>query len=662
MIIHASQKLDFALKSDCPVITICFIKTSYIYRIIIYTAMCPKNNILFVILLTLLVSCSTRNKPVGCQQPMIIPQPVSLEPGQGVYTFDSKSYFSVSPGQHEIEDLVSLFSGKWPYATEHIPVRSEEKAAKHAIRIEILPEPDAALSNEGYKLDVHPQTVFIQANSIAGAFYGLQTLSQLLPVQTEAGQVEIPCLSVVDYPRFAWRGLLLDVSRHFFPKEFVLRYIDQMAMYKFNVLQLHLTDDQGWRVQINALPRLTEVGAWRAERVGDWWHREPQLPGEKTTYGGYYTHKDLKQMIEYARQRNIMIVPEIEVPGHGLAAIAAYPELSCTGKPYTVNVGNKFYGIDDNAFCAGNDAVFNFLESVIAEVAEIFPSPYIHIGGDECYRGFWEKCPKCKKRMADENLKNLEELQSYFVKRVEKIAQAKGKKIIGWDEILEGGLAPDAVVMSWRGMSGGIKAIAEKHHVIMTPERNCYLDLYQGEPSVEPVTYSMCRLSDSYSFEPVPEGVDPQYVMGGQGNLWAESIPTGRHVEYMTWPRALALSEVLWSPKEQRSWKSFIPRVEHHFGRLETAGINYAKSVYNTIVTPVKDSITHQLIRIQLGSEIEGTDIYYTFDGTNPDRYSLRYEQPVSIPKNATTIRCISYYGGKAGRMITIPIKELEKR
>ncbi len=322
-------------------------------------------------------------------------------------------------------------------------------------------------------------------------FYGLQTLLQLLPPDIEAAKAvnrswTIPCVNIVDYPRFGWRGLMLDVSRHFFTKEEVKRYIDEMAKYKYNVFHWHLSDDNGWRIEIKAFPELTQKGAWRVERVGRWGTFAPAQPGEATPYGGFYTQDDIREIIRYAQDRYITILPEIDVPAHSLSMIAAMPNLSCTQLQYAVGPGDSLRRKNDNVLCIGNDSVYAVLDKVFTEIAALFPSKYIHIGGDEAFKGFWSNCPKCHKRMDKEHLKDVNELQSYFVKRMEKMLNSKGKKLIGWDEILEGGLAPEATVMSWRGMKGGIEAARMNHHVVMTPWDFCYLDLYQGETAAEP--------------------------------------------------------------------------------------------------------------------------------------------------------------------------------
>ncbi len=595
----------------------------------------------------------------------LIPRPVKVENHPGVFRLRNTTKLVTDPANVDLADLFAAML-KAPTGFTLGYATSSNKGIHFAINTTY----NSILGNEGYILEVKPSRIDISANKPAGLFYGMQTLMQLLPkeiespVKTEQDNWLIPCLKITDYPRFGWRGLMLDVSRHFFPKEVVIKYIDQLAKYKMNVFHWHLTDDQGWRIEIKSLPGLTEIGAWRAPRMGLWWARDPQAEGEETTYGGYYTQEDVKEIIRYAQQRFVTIVPEIDVPGHSLAALAAYPELSCTGGQFHVNVGNTFYGKEDNALCPGNEQSFEFMDKVLGEVATLFPGQYIHIGGDECFKGFWKDCDKCKKRMVDEKLKTVEELQSYFIKRMVKIIQSKNKKLIGWDEILEGGLAPESTVMSWRGMQGGIEAAKMNHQVVMTPTTNCYLDLYQGDPAIEPPTYSMLTLSDCYNFDPVPKGVsDSTLILGGQGNLWTESVPNYRHAEYMTWPRAFALAEVFWSPKETKNKGNFIQRTEQHLLRFDQRDINYARSFYDAIILPYIDN--EGSLKIKLVTEFEGLELYYTFDNTYPDYHSQEYskDETLTIPKNADSFRVITYRDNSPiGRMITISIRELEKR
>ena len=455
---------------------------------------------------------------------------------------------------------------------------------------------------------------------------------------------------------------MLDVSRHFFTKDEVERYIDEMVRYKYNTLHLHLSDDQGWRLEIKSLPQLTQHGAWRVARTGRWGEFLPPLANEPATYGGFYTQDEMREIIRYAAQRYVTILPEIDIPAHSLALISSYPNLSCTQLNYSVNPGSRGPVRDDNVLCIGNDSIYMMLDKILTEVAALFPNPYIHVGGDEAYKGFWAACPKCTKRMQDEHLNNVEELQSYFIKRVEKMVNAKGKKLIGWDEILEGGLAPEATVMSWRGMSGGIAAAKMKHAVVMTPWDYCYLDLYQGESVVEPPTYGICRLKDSYTYDPVPDSVDERLILGGQGNLWTESVPTYRHVEYMTWPRGLALAEVYWSPKKARNWDDFTQRMEVEFRRMDVAGIKYARSAYNVILAPKR--VPGSDFVVGMSTEFNGLDIYYTFDQTAPDNYYSKYNGTlVKWPLGATQINVITYRDGRPiGEQVNIKKDDLAKR
>jgi hexosaminidase len=536
----------------------------------------------------------------------------------------------------------------------------EEKGSRGAIVV-LVGEKYRGRGKEGYSLSVSSSGVRIEAGSPAGAFYGMQTFLQLAPAG-KGDNVAVPCVEILDSPRFAWRGLMLDVARHFFTKQEVMRYIDEIVRYKYNVLHLHLSDDQGWRIEIKSLPELTQHGAWRVPRTGRWGDYLPALGDEAATYGGYYTQDDMREIIRYARERYVTILPEIDVPAHSLALISSYPNLSCTQLPYPVNPGARPPVRQDNALCIGNDSVFLVLDKIFTELAALFPCEYIHVGGDEAYKGFWADCPKCQKRMADEHLKNVDELQSYFVKRMEKMLTAKGKKLIGWDEILEGGLAPSATVMSWRGMSGGVTAARMGHPVVMTPWDYCYLDLYQGEPVGEPPTYGMCRLKDSYTHDPVPDSVDERLILGGQGNLWSESVPNFRHVEYMTWPRGLALAEVYWSPKPKRNWDDFISRMEAEFPRMDAANIKYARSAYNVIITAKRGADRDMVVG--MSTEVSGLDIYYSFDCTNPDRFYPKYDStPVKFPLGATQLNVITYRNGQPiGEQIIIKKDDLMKR
>lgn len=608
----------------------------------------------------LFTQCQSSGNNQQTEQTALIPIPQTVTYAETTFKISQGTTIGLESSSAELLSIADYFNHKVNPALGY----SLEVKEQGDIQFSLINNPD--LGNEGYHLKVEKRQISIEANQPAGIFYGVQTLLQMLPKEIRSQQVQhdvewaIAGADITDKPQFPWRGLMLDVSRHWFTKEEVMRFIDELAEYKMNVFHWHLTDDQGWRIEIKSLPNLTAKGAWRAKRVGQWWQREPQQPDEEATYGGYYTQEDIKDVLAYAKQRYVRVIPEIDVPGHSLATLVAYPELACMKAPKYVNVGNKFYGEDENTLCAGKEETFEFLDKVFTEVAALFPDEYIHVGGDECFKGFWHKCPRCQARMKAENLKDENELQSYVIHRLESILKAKGKKLIGWDEFLEGGLAPDATVMSWRGMEGGIKAAKANHHVIMTPTQHCYLDLWQGEPSVEPDTYSMCRLSDSYRFNPVPDNVPAEMVLGGQGNLWSESVPTFRHAEYMTWPRGWALAEVLWSGPAKTDWDEFWPRVEKHFERADVAGINYARSMYNAIITPYKEN---NECLIKLDCELKDSDIYYTFDNTDPDSFSPKYFEPLRIPKNATWLRVVTYRNGKpSGKVITLRIDELLKR
>ncbi len=602
----------------------------------------------------------------------LIPQPASVQPRTGSFTLTkSASIHYNKPEAQSVADMLGL--------RLNVPTGfgiAARPGKTGTIQLNLTDARNAELGDEGYTFNSSPKGVVITANKPAGLFYGMQTLLQLLPKDIESkapvktGRLwTLPAVWIVDHPRFGWRGIMLDVSRHFFTKDEVKQYIDQLARLKYNTFHWHLTDDNGWRIEIKSLPKLTEVGAWRVARTGHFGDRAEPKPGEPATYGGFYTQDDIRDVVAYAQARNVTIVPEIDVPGHSMAALAAYPELSCTKTPVSVNPGTPFsewYGNGtfrmkvENTLNPSDEKVYEFLDKVFTEVAALFPNQYIHVGGDECYKGYWANDPGCQALMKKLGLRHVEDLQGYFMGRVEKILTAKGKKLLGWDEILEGGISPGATVMSWRGIKGGIEAAKEGHNVVMTPTTFAYLDYNQGEVTIDPPIYATLRTSKSYSYEPVPEGVDAKYILGGQGNLWTEQIPTLRYAEYMTYPRAWALSEVFWSPKEAKNWPDFVKRVETHFDRADVAQINYSKAIYDAIV---KTSMNNGKLRLELASEAPGLDIYYTIDDTMPDQFSTRYNQPIDLPEGPITLRVITYRNGKPiGHLITLPRDALQKR
>jgi hexosaminidase len=612
---------------------------------------------------------------VFSQNISIIPEPVKLEKGTGNFQITGTTKLIYSAKDAALIKVAGYLSDKLK-SSSGITLQTAESGS--GIQLLILPKPDLKLGNEGYILDVTSAGISIKGNSPAGVFYGIQTLLQLLPKEVEkksaTGQLNwpVPAASITDYPRFGWRGIMLDVSRHYFTKEYVKNYIDQMARYKFNRFHWHLTDDNGWRIEIKSLPKLTEIGSWRVPRTGTFGSNDPQKPGEKETDGGFYTQDDIREVVAYAKDRFIEILPEVDVPGHSMAALAAYPELCVTkdtsiqvnpGTAFSTWYGNgKFAMHIDNTVNPADDNVYKFLDKVFTEIATLFPFEYIHIGGDECYKGYWEKDANVQAFMKKNNLKDGEELQSYFTKRLAKIIIDKKKKVIGWDEILEGGLAPGAAVMSWRGTKGGIEAAHLKHPVVMSPAPVYYLDMGQGEPSIEPPIYSVARLNEAYAHEPMPPGIDTTFILGAQGNLWTEQIPTTSQVEYMTYPRAFAMSESFWSPKSKKNWKTFAVKVEDHFGRLDNAGINYAPSMYDPIIKVSKNA--NGQIEVALSTEVEGLAVYYTYDNTVPNKYSQSYSnKPIVLPDGVDNFRVISYRDGKPlGRLISLKTEELLKR
>ena len=613
----------------------------------------------------------------------IIPAPVSYEnvmgTGMSMFMLDARTSMEVTDENPEAKKIAENFVNSLGFMAGQKPVFKKVLTPTMQDKVIIFTlnkTADAKLGNEGYTLDVDGTIIKMIANKPAGLFYATQTLRQLMPAQAEnkdfpMGMYPIMGCKITDYPRFGWRGLMLDVSRHFFTKDEVKSYIDLMARYKFNTFHWHLTDDNGWRIEIKSLPKLTEIGSKRVGRFGHFGNREEPKEGEPTPYGGFYTQEEIKEVVQYATERHVTIVPEIDVPGHSMAALAAYPELSTQKdvKRY-VNPGTKFAVwngdgtfkmLTENTLNPSDDKVYEFLDKVFTEVAALFPNKYIHIGGDEAYHGFWEKDPTCQAFMKKNNLKDTHELQSYFVKRVEKIVNKKGKTLLGWDEILEGGLAPNAAVMSWRGMKGGIEAAKQKHDVVMSPTTFAYLDYMQGDPTIEVPIYSGLSLKKAYSFEPVPDSTDAKYILGGQANLWTEQVQNYRHALYMTYPRAFATAESVWSPKEKKNWDSFIGRTEVHFNRFDVANLKISKAVYDAIVTTKKSG---EKLMCEMTCDVPGTEIFYTTDDSFPDKFSPKYTAPIEIPQgDDVTLRVVTIRNGQpTGRMLMIPRAALEKR
>ena len=492
----------------------------------------------------------------------VIPVPLKMEQGTGSFLLSEKTklYTNLQGGEAEL----------WENYLKALPVQLKEarmKDRKQMLLLLITPKNHQLPSPESYTLSVTPQQILIRATSGAGLFYGMQTLLQLMqPAGT--GSYSVASVEIEDTPRFAYRGLMLDVSRHFSTKEFIKKQIDALAYYKINRLHLHLTDAAGWRLEIKKYPLLTDFAAWRTDPTWKkWWNggRKYLRYDEPGASGGYYTQDDIREILAYARQHYITVIPEIEMPSHSEEVLAAYPQLSCSGEPYK-----------NSDFCVGNEETFTFLENVLTEVMELFPSEYIHVGGDEAGKSAWKTCPKCQKRMKDEHLANVDELQSYLIHRIEKFLNNHGRRLLGWDEILQGGIAPNATVMSWRGEEGGIAAVTSGHHAIMTPGAYCYLDSYQDAPYSQPEAIGgYLPLKKVYAYDPIPASLTAEQaklVYGVQGNLWVEYIPTPEHVEYMIYPRILALAEVAWSAPERKSWFDFHTRALSAVADLQKKG------------------------------------------------------------------------------------------
>ncbi len=606
----------------------------------------------------------------------IIPEPVTtvIKPGQFILP---KTVVIQAAASTDMEKAATYLKNKLTTSTGAFVTIKNTFAAPATIKLLLYPKQDATLGKEGYHLWVTAKGIIIKANEPAGLFYGVQTLVQLFPKEIESPQVvshvkwTAPCVDITDYPRFAWRGLMLDVSRHFFTKEEVKQYIDQMVRYKFNLLHMHLTDDEGWRIEIKSLPRLTTVGAYNVKKVGEFGNFSQPKADEPRTYGGFYTQDDIRELVQYGKDRFLNIMPEVDVPGHSLAAVVAYPELSCTpgAENYKVRSGehmmnfgkNGITALVDNTLNPSSEKTYAFLDKVMTEVAQLFPFGYIHLGGDECAKNFWAQSDSVKALMQKEGLKNMEEVQAYFEKRLEKIVESKGKKFMGWDEIIEGGLGPNAAVMSWRGIQGGITASKLGHEVVMSPTTFAYLDYMQSDRVMEPHVYESLRLSKAYQFEPVPDSAVAKLILGGQANLWTEQVFNFRQVEYMTWPRGFAIAESVWSPKEKKNWDNFYPRVEKQFPRFNEAEIKYAPSMYD----PDFDAsmTVDSVMKVTLTNEIPNLDIYYSFDNSYPDRFYPKYTEPLLVPEDATQLREITYRGKEPiGRMVTMPIAELKRR
>ena len=512
----------------------------------------------------------------GCDIPedhSIVPIPRSVIVGTGSLDLNSDAGVHLTdPNDSKTQEVFDIWAA--PYRKSGALALSESGDSNSAIKVGI----DGQGAAESYRLSVTTEGITLNAADYAGLFYGLQTLSQLMPpdavTSSDVSSFDLPVLEIDDAPRFTYRGVHLDVARHFFPPEFIKHYIDLLALYKINRFHWHLTEDQGWRIEIDQYPKLTEVGAFREQtQIG---HGLDEFQGDGVRYGGFYTKEEIREIVAYAQARNVMIIPEIEMPGHATAALAAYPELACTEGPFEVAMT---WGIFEDIYCPYEET-FEFLENVLLEVIDLFPGDYIHIGGDEAPKSRWEESEYVQDLMVREGFNDVEQVQGYFIRRIEKFLNEQGKRLIGWDEIIEGGLPPNATVMSWRGTIGGIEASRRGHDVVMTPYSHLYLDYYQSaDQENEPFAIGgFLPLDTVYSYEPVPSQLrerDKTRIIGAQANVWTEYMKTGEHVEYMLLPRMLALAEVVWSPAEAKNFTSFLKRIEWHLDRFDALGVNY---------------------------------------------------------------------------------------
>src|SRR5258708_3657036 len=585
-------------------------------------------------------------------QAPLIPRPVSYQQQQGQFLLNAATRI-LAPAAAGSPDLLAQtlrdFTG--------LPLAATHTAGENEIQWAI--DPSQAPQAEGYTLVAGPGHIHITGHDSAGVFYGIQSLIQLLQPQPEAGLQDthqpkpgftVAACSITDYPRFHYRGMHLDVSRHFFQVSAIKKWINVLALYKFNTFHWHLTDDQGWRIEIKKYPLLQSVAAWRQETLIG--HKKEMLHRfDGKRYGGYYTQEEVKEIVQYAADRQITVIPEIEMPGHAQAALAAYPGLGCTDGPYQTGT---YWGIFDDVYCAGNDSVFVFLQNVLDEVMTLFPSRSIHIGGDECPQTRWAACPKCQKTLKDLGLKDGHALQSYFVQRIEKYINSKGRNIIGWDEILEGGLAPGATVMSWRGEEGGLAAAQQRHPVIMAPESHLYFDYYQSlYPQEQLAAGSYTPLSKVYGYEPLAAHPDKevlQYISGIEGTLWTEYLPTVSKLEYMLFPRSIALAELGWSPFAGRDYPDFLQRLRSQKRLLQHLTINYAGNFdeinYSSRPLPEKGKI-----EVSLSGSLPDADVRYTTDNSTPDLQSPLYTGPFTIQWTCTVKAMLFHRQKPQGRL-----------
>jgi len=600
--------------------------------------------LLYLSVLLCLTACHTPKKEVVFTENdlNIIPQPQSVELGRGHFQFTQETVFVITP---------ALMPARLPFLEQFERASGFKFAIQKAAILtnSVVIDTDKSLPKEGYTLAVTPKQISIKAADYNGTLYALQTLRQLLPNEIESTELVkrnwlVPAVTITDAPQYQWRGLMLDVSRHFFPKEYILKTLDRMAMLKLNTFHFHLVDNEGWRIEIKKYPKLTEVGAWRVDQEDKLWDERTPNPANAFAnpatapkkYGGFYTQEDIKEIVAYATKRGITVIPEIEMPAHAMSAIAAYPELSCHKRPIGVPSG-AVWPITD-IYCAGQEETFDFIEEVLTEVLALFPSQYIHVGGDEATHTEWERCPKCQLRMKEHQLKNVHQLQSYFIRRIDDFLTSKGRTLVGWDEIMDGGLAENAVVMNWRGIEVGKKALAQGNPVVLTSD--CYIDNYQGLPDYEPQAnagYLPLKKLYNYNLEKealADASVERSKVLGTQANLWAEHVGSTEHSEYMLFPRLLALAEISWTNDKLKDWDSFMRRTQHFMQRMDVMGIHYARSVYQVVPT-VENKEGN--IYLKLECEVPNADIRYALGDASIEK-GEKYTAPIAI-KGTTTYK-----------------------
>ncbi|MHA4806610.1 glycoside hydrolase family 20 protein [Flavitalea flava] len=603
--------------------------------------------------------CSAGNLPIPVRPAIhILPEPVSITKRNGVFHFSKNTRIVLLTGNklaekkeaiRVVKDFVKRLKLPFP-ETDAIP-----DSSANAVILSLDQDPEIK-SEEGYTIDIRIKQVRINAPGAVGLFYALESFQQLMP-QGIANMIQasLPCARIVDYPRYSYRGMHLDVSRHFFSVAFIKKYLDILASFKINTFHWHLTDSHGWRLEIKQYPRLTSVGAWRADRENiPMTIAEPTGKGEPATYGGFYTQQEVKAIIAYARDRFITIIPEIEMPGHCTAALVAYPQFSDLNNKSPLLIPCGYPGDLEHNFCAGYDSTFVFLQNILSEVITLFPSPMIHIGGDEVRDGPWLNCSRCRKRMQEKGFTTGKQLQAWFTRQIDSFITTKGRRMLGWDEISHAQLSPGSVIMSWHGDTGAREGAAKGQDVIMTPYHYVYFDFYQSDPRLEPdITYAPLFLDTIYSFDPTPKDL-PQTpgnsILGAEGCLWTENVPTPARVEYMLLPRLLALAEVLWTPPEKKDYPKFITRVEEQFSRFDAQGIRYATSLYNTGIIPEFDSVARN-IRVTVTQQAPGYPVRYTTDGSLPDLKSPLYTQPILLNKSTVLQTALFRKGRRMGKI-----------